>query len=602
MKQRHFVVKEFVDTEELYVRHVKYIVDKFLYPIRAQKILPLLELGEIFSNVEIVHMQNAELARELKAQFEEAVSAASSAYPDVCIGQLFLEHVRELIPIYTPYCLNQGRSVATFERCSTSKKFTAFTKLCADTLADPACENQPLMSFLIKPVQRLCKYPLLLRELLKNTPATHPDREPLLAALSLTQSLVDEVNSSKREAENVRSMMAVTSQLSGADNLKLLMPGRRFLMEASMVKISVHNKHQTRQFFLFNDLMIYAAKTAIGKHKYSFKGFYYMNQIDLVDVADTDSLKNAFCIIRQDSIKKKHVIYCDTPKEKADWLKALSQCMQENTSKRPEADDSRAASSSTDTLPSTSSSAASSSGVAFKVVSSSAIDSQQQLQMVDIENKVEGWTNDRPKERYLLAELGPIECQYVGSTNPSNRWAFLFNDSVLFTSKQSDKAYGLKHFFVGKHLKFRAVSATSLFFTFRDETPFTLYFEETKDRDAFRELLLKLHAIDDAAGWVTSEAAASGAVKVIRVTMTNPSLQRFGMLNTFKTLSCSETTTVEQLEEQMLQKLTARIAPEDRTTVRDACNGFHLFEGDSQLPGTDIPYSRGLNQLVFRLP
>jgi hypothetical protein len=40
-----------------------------------------------------------------------------------------------------------------------------------------------LKSVLIKPVQRILKYPLLLQELLKNTSETHPDKVTLQQAI-----------------------------------------------------------------------------------------------------------------------------------------------------------------------------------------------------------------------------------------------------------------------------------------------------------------------------------------------------------------------------------------------------------------------------------
>jgi hypothetical protein len=40
----------------------------------------------------------------------------------------------------------------------------------------PQCRKLDLKSFLIKPVQRICQYPLLLQELLKHTPDAHQDR------------------------------------------------------------------------------------------------------------------------------------------------------------------------------------------------------------------------------------------------------------------------------------------------------------------------------------------------------------------------------------------------------------------------------------------
>lgn len=58
-----------------------------------------------------------------------------------------------------------------------------------------------LGSLLIKPVQRLMKYPLLLRELLHSTPASHPDHEVLQDALSAMKNINVNINELKRRKD-----------------------------------------------------------------------------------------------------------------------------------------------------------------------------------------------------------------------------------------------------------------------------------------------------------------------------------------------------------------------------------------------------------------
>jgi RhoGEF domain len=48
--------------------------------------------------------------------------------------------------------------------------------------SDEKCKGLFINSFLIKPIQRLCKYPLLLRELIEHTPETHPDYQVLVTS------------------------------------------------------------------------------------------------------------------------------------------------------------------------------------------------------------------------------------------------------------------------------------------------------------------------------------------------------------------------------------------------------------------------------------
>ena len=55
-----------------------------------------------------------------------------------------------------------------------------------------------LGSYLIKPVQRICKYPLLLREILKYTPETFEDHTVLKVALEKIQATINLVNEGVR--------------------------------------------------------------------------------------------------------------------------------------------------------------------------------------------------------------------------------------------------------------------------------------------------------------------------------------------------------------------------------------------------------------------
>lgn len=58
-----------------------------------------------------------------------------------------------------------------------------------------------LGSLLIKPVQRLMKYPLLLHELLNSTPASHPDHEALQDALLAMKNISMNINELKRRKD-----------------------------------------------------------------------------------------------------------------------------------------------------------------------------------------------------------------------------------------------------------------------------------------------------------------------------------------------------------------------------------------------------------------
>ena len=65
----------------------------------------------------------------------------------------------------------------------------------------------PLEGFLLTPVQKICKYPLQLRELLCYTWPTHPDFRQLTAAVDTMRDITSLVNERKRKMENIEKLI-----------------------------------------------------------------------------------------------------------------------------------------------------------------------------------------------------------------------------------------------------------------------------------------------------------------------------------------------------------------------------------------------------------
>jgi hypothetical protein len=90
------------------------------------------------------------------------------------------------------------------------------------------------MDFLVKPFQRLLKYPLFLRvrlslyntyiqELVKYTPPSHPDCQNIIQSLRKMQVEVDKINMDKAKADNLKKMLEINSLVEGANKLKSVM-------------------------------------------------------------------------------------------------------------------------------------------------------------------------------------------------------------------------------------------------------------------------------------------------------------------------------------------------------------------------------------------
>jgi len=127
---------------------------------------------------------------------------------------------------------------------------------------DKRCRNLLLSAFLIKPIQRICKYPLLLGELVKHTPAENPEYKQLKEAQEKISRIVAHVNEQKRIAENLQELLSIQTMISrgkaSIEETNLFKRGRVFISEASFeIFDKKRNKKLPRHFFLFSDIVLH---------------------------------------------------------------------------------------------------------------------------------------------------------------------------------------------------------------------------------------------------------------------------------------------------------------------------------------------------------
>jgi RhoGEF domain len=111
------------------------------------------------------------------------------------------------------------------------------------------------------PIQRIPRYELLLRDLLKRTWENHPDYKDLVEAREKIQGVGKMLNEKKREAENMTSLIQASQRIQGKLKVELTESHRRFIREQKLVD----GKEIDMVVFLFNDCMITSRPTLKSK-------------------------------------------------------------------------------------------------------------------------------------------------------------------------------------------------------------------------------------------------------------------------------------------------------------------------------------------------
>ncbi|RDD44702.1 Dynamin-binding protein [Trichoplax sp. H2] len=234
LKKHGKVVDELISTEESFLRDIKILLNEVFEPLKA-KSLKEVNYVVLFNNLDDV----IEFAEELFAGLKDAQASANI---DNNIAHCFIAHAERMGDVYSRYCKNYPDSIGILEKYMEDEDLSKhFDELLDNARQYVNCLS--LESLLIKPVQRVLKYPLLVGELIQTLPENEgADKEVLGISLQTIKSVAKKINEKKRQKELVQKYQSGTgieygsySKLPHSIRKKAVRVGMRMIQKTGLV-------------------------------------------------------------------------------------------------------------------------------------------------------------------------------------------------------------------------------------------------------------------------------------------------------------------------------------------------------------------------------
>ncbi|XP_059715069.1 proto-oncogene DBL isoform X4 [Haemorhous mexicanus] len=306
------VINELIETERVYVEELFTVLTGYRAEMDNPAMLILLppvlrnRKDVLFGNMpEIYDFHNKIFLHSL----ESCLGAPER------VGCCFLDR-REDFQMYEKYCQNKPRSESLWRQCSESSFFQECQRKLEHKLG--------LDSYLLKPVQRLTKYQLLLKELLKYSTScdgVQELQEALVAMLDLLKSVNDSMH-----------QISITGYDGDLSELgKVLMQGSFSVWAGhrkgpTKMKDLARFKPMQRHLFLYEKALVFCKKReehGDGYDKtssYSFKHFLKMNAVGITENVKGDHRKFEIWYSGREEV---YVVQAQTVDLKMAWLNEI---------------------------------------------------------------------------------------------------------------------------------------------------------------------------------------------------------------------------------------------------------------------------------------
>uniref|UniRef100_A0A8C2IST8 non-specific serine/threonine protein kinase n=1 Tax=Cyprinus carpio TaxID=7962 RepID=A0A8C2IST8_CYPCA len=305
-KRRHYLLLELIETERDYVRDLSLVVEGYMTRMREDGVPDDMKGKDkvVFGNIQQIYDWHKDFfLGELEKCLED---------PD-WLGPLFVKHERRL-HMYIVYCQNKPKS----EHIVSEYIDTYF-----EDLKQHLGHRLQITDLLIKPVQRIMKYQLLLKDFLKFSKKIGVDSVELERAVEVMCIVPKRCN----------DMMNV-GRIQGFDG-KIIAQGRLLLQDTFMVAEpdgGLLNRMKERRVFLFEQIVIFS-EPLDKKRGFSMPGYLYKYSIKvsclgIEECVDGDPCKFALTSRTSNGSKEAFILHSSHPGVRQVWMLQISQILE----------------------------------------------------------------------------------------------------------------------------------------------------------------------------------------------------------------------------------------------------------------------------------
>uniref|UniRef100_A0A8C1QLP3 BCR activator of RhoGEF and GTPase n=1 Tax=Cyprinus carpio TaxID=7962 RepID=A0A8C1QLP3_CYPCA len=257
LEMRKRVLSGILASEETYLSHLEALLLP-MKPLKAaattsQPVLTVQQIETIFFKV-------PELYEIHKEFYDSLLPRVQQWSHHQCVGDLFQKQASQL-GVYRAFVDNYELAVETAEKCcqantqfaeiSESLKVRS-TKECKDLTAKYSLET-----LLYKPVDRVTRSTLVLHDLLKHTPSSHPDYPLLQDALRISQNFLSSINEEstpRRQSMTVKKGERANKGSKAMERLKKKLSEQELLLllNSPNMPLRVHNRSGKSYIFLIS--------------------------------------------------------------------------------------------------------------------------------------------------------------------------------------------------------------------------------------------------------------------------------------------------------------------------------------------------------------
>ncbi|KAL4232685.1 T-lymphoma invasion and metastasis-inducing protein 1 [Mactra antiquata] len=208
------VIMELVDTERIYVKDLNCLLERYLEPLKEEMFLTSDEIDNIFGNIQEIAL----FQRQFLHSLEEAIQLDSPFFQGTDIkhyrrvlfslGGSFLFYANHF-KVYSSFCASHSRSQKILNPDTMNEKLKDFL-----VARNPKLQHSSTLdSYLIKPIQRILKYPLLLQQLCNLTDPDTDEHHHLSEARKGMEAVAEHINEMQKIYEEYGAIFDELSKM-----------------------------------------------------------------------------------------------------------------------------------------------------------------------------------------------------------------------------------------------------------------------------------------------------------------------------------------------------------------------------------------------------